>query len=45
MNLHRLYWLSITSLIVALVSVLIIGFATTFPVNWWLVKSGIKEAM
>jgi hypothetical protein len=24
---------------------MIIGFATTFPVNWWLVKSGIKEAM
>ncbi len=24
---------------------MIIGFATTFPVNWWLIKSGIKEAM
>jgi hypothetical protein len=24
---------------------MIIGFATTFPVNWWLVKAGFKEAM
>jgi hypothetical protein len=24
---------------------MIIGFATAFPVNWWLVKSGLKEAM
>ncbi|MCW8309476.1 DUF4396 domain-containing protein [Acidiphilium sp. PA] len=24
---------------------MIVGFATTFPVNWWLVKAGIKEAM
>ena len=24
---------------------MIVGFATTFPVNWWLVKSGVKEAM
>ncbi len=24
---------------------MMIGFATTFPVNWWLVKSGVKEAM
>lgn len=24
---------------------MIVGFATTFPMNWWLVKSGIKEAM
>jgi hypothetical protein len=21
------------------------GFATAYPVNWWLVRSGIKEAM
>ncbi|HET9146695.1 MAG TPA: DUF4396 domain-containing protein [Acetobacteraceae bacterium] len=24
---------------------MIIGFGTTFPMNWWLVKSGVKEAM
>lgn len=24
---------------------MVVGFATTFPVNWWLVKTGIKEAM
>ena len=24
---------------------MIVGFATTFPVNWWLVKIGVKEAM
>ncbi len=23
----------------------IVGFATSDPANWWLVKSGIKEAM
>jgi hypothetical protein len=21
------------------------GFATAYPVNWWLIRSGIKEAM
>jgi hypothetical protein len=21
------------------------GFVTSYPVNWWLVRSGIKEAM
>ena len=21
------------------------GFATTYPVNWWLIASGIKEKM
>jgi hypothetical protein len=21
------------------------GFATAYPVNWWLLKSGIKEPM
>jgi hypothetical protein len=21
------------------------GFATAYPVNWWLIKSGIKEKM
>lgn len=21
------------------------GFATSYPVNWWLLRSGIKEAM
>ena len=24
---------------------MIIGFITTFPANWWLVKAGIKERM
>jgi hypothetical protein len=24
---------------------MIIGFATSYPVNWWLLKAGIKEAM
>jgi Domain of unknown function (DUF4396) len=22
-----------------------LGFATSYPVNWWLIKRGIKEAM
>ena len=22
-----------------------LGFATSFPVNWWLLRRGIKEAM
>ena len=21
------------------------GFATSYPVNWWLIKKGLKEAM
>lgn len=24
---------------------MIVGFATSFPMNWWLIKMGIKEAM
>ena len=24
---------------------MILGFATSYPVNWWLIKKGIKEAM
>ena len=24
---------------------MIVGFATSYPANWWLVKSGVKEAM
>lgn len=24
---------------------MICGFATSFPVNWWLIRSGVKEAM
>ena len=24
---------------------MVIGFGTSFPVNWWLVKTGVKEAM
>lgn len=24
---------------------MVVGFATTFPMNWWLVKTGVKEAM
>ncbi len=24
---------------------MIVGFATSFPANWWLVKAGLKEAM
>ena len=24
---------------------MILGFATSYPVNWWLIRSGIKEAM
>lgn len=24
---------------------MIVGFATSYPANWWLIKSGIKEAM
>lgn len=24
---------------------MILGFATAFPVNWWLIKRGVKEAM
>ena len=22
-----------------------VGFATAYPANWWLIKSGIKEEM
>jgi hypothetical protein len=24
---------------------MILGFLTSYPVNWWLIKSGVKEAM
>jgi hypothetical protein len=24
---------------------MIIGFATTYPMNWWLIRHGIKEVM
>ena len=24
---------------------MLFGFATAYPVNWWLIESGIKEAM
>ncbi len=24
---------------------MIVGFATSYPANWWLVRRGIKEAM
>jgi hypothetical protein len=24
---------------------MIVGFATSYPANWWLVRSGLKEAM
>ncbi len=24
---------------------MILGFLTAYPVNWWLVRSGIKEQM
>jgi hypothetical protein len=24
---------------------MIFGFITSYPVNWWLIKSGIKERM
>jgi hypothetical protein len=24
---------------------MILGFATAFPMNWWLIKKGIKEEM
>ncbi len=24
---------------------MVIGFATSYPVNWWLLKAGIKEGM
>jgi len=24
---------------------MILGFLTSYPANWWLVKKGIKEAM
>lgn len=23
----------------------ICGYATAFPMNWWLIKAGLKEAM
>ncbi len=22
-----------------------LGFATSYPVNWWLIRKGVKEAM
>jgi hypothetical protein len=24
---------------------MVLGFATTYPVNWWLIRRGIKEKM
>jgi hypothetical protein len=24
---------------------MVLGFATTYPVNWWLISRGIKEKM
>ncbi len=24
---------------------MLLGFATSYPVNWWLVRKGIKEKM
>lgn len=24
---------------------MVIGFATSFPMNWWLIKCGLKETM
>ncbi len=24
---------------------MIVGFATPYPMNWWLIKKGIKESM
>jgi hypothetical protein len=24
---------------------MILGLATTFPMNWWLIRRGVKEAM
>jgi hypothetical protein len=24
---------------------MVVGFPTTYPVNWWLIRSGIKEKM
>jgi hypothetical protein len=24
---------------------MVFGFATAYPVNWWLIRSGIKERM
>jgi len=24
---------------------MIVGYATVYPMNWWLIKSGFKEAM
>ena len=32
------YWLMMQVAMLA-------GFATTYPVNWWLIRSGVKEAM
>ncbi|HEY3824470.1 MAG TPA: DUF4396 domain-containing protein [Bryobacteraceae bacterium] len=32
------YWLSMQL-------AMVVGFATAFPANWWLIRSGLKEAM
>jgi len=24
---------------------MVIGFATSYPMNWWLIKKGVKEPM
>jgi hypothetical protein len=24
---------------------MLVGFATSYPVNWWLIETGIKERM
>ncbi len=35
---HAAYWFMMQI-------AMVLGFATAYPVNWWLIRSGIKEAM
>ena len=40
-NLHPTQWTYWFMMQIAMV----LGFATTFPVNWWLIRRGTKEKM
>ena len=35
---QAVYWLSMQI-------AMVVGFATAFPANWWLIRKGLKEAM
>ena len=41
------WWLSTKglSMWIGVFVAMAVGFATSYPANWWLVRSGVKEAM